>query len=78
MSEPAGFRIDLEAARALVDWKSRFADEVAVQARRLAAESGQPEYVTLSHYRQAAQLAIHSLSAAILDRGPSSDDHQAA
>ena len=78
MSEMAGLRIDVEAARALVSWKSRFADEVAAQARRLAAESSQPEHVTLAHYRQAAQSAVRSLSAAILDGGPSGGDHQAA
>jgi hypothetical protein len=78
MSETAGIRIDVKAAKALVDWKSRFADEVATRARRLAAESGQPNEVTLSHYRQAAQFAVRSLSAAILDGGLSSDDHQAA
>jgi hypothetical protein len=78
MSERADFRIDVEAAKALIFWKSLFADEVAARARRLAAESSQPERVTLSHYRQAAQIAIRSLPAAILDGGPSSDDHKAA
>ena len=78
MSEKADFRIDVEAARALVYWKSRFADDVAAEARRLAAESRQPEHVTLAHYRQAAESAVRSLSAAILDRGPCRDDHQAA
>jgi len=78
MSEMARFRIDVEAAKALVYWKSRFADEVAAQARQLAAESRQPEHVTLSHYRQAAQIAVRSLSATILDGGPPSGDHQAA
>jgi hypothetical protein len=47
----------VEAAKALVDWKSRFADEVAAGARRLAVESSQPEHATLAHYRQAAQFA---------------------
>jgi len=78
MSEKADFRIDVEAAKALICCKSLFADEVAVRARRLAAKSSQPEYVTLSHYRQAARIALRSLSAAILDGGPSSDDHKAA
>ena len=78
MRETFGFRIDVEAAKALVDWTSRFADEVATEARRLAAESSQPEHVTLSHFRQAAQLAVRSLSAALSDGGPSGGDHQAA
>ncbi len=77
MSAKADLRIEVEAAKALVHWKSLFADEVAAQARRLAAESSQPELVTLSHYWQAAQLAVGSLAAAILDGGPSSDDNKA-
>ena len=60
--------------KALIYWKSLFADEVASRARRLAAESGKPERVTLSHYRRAAQIAVRSLSAAIGDGGPFSDD----
>jgi hypothetical protein len=77
MSEVADFRVDVRAAKALVRWKSRFADEVVARARRIAAESGQPEHVTLSHYQQAAQVAVRSLAAAILDGEPSSDDKAA-
>jgi hypothetical protein len=69
MKENADIRIDVEAAKALIHWKSLFADEVATEARRLAAESSQPGHVTLSHYRQAAQIAVRSLSAAIIDGG---------
>ncbi|MCI0457232.1 MAG: hypothetical protein L0Z62_09665 [Gemmataceae bacterium] len=78
MSEKADFHIDVQAAKALIYWKSLFANEVAARARQLAAESSQPGHVTLSHYRQAAQLAVPSLAAAILDGGPSRDDHRAA
>jgi hypothetical protein len=78
MSDTPAFWIDLEAARALIAWKSLFADEVAARARQLAAQSPHPERVTLSHYRQAAQIAIRSLSAAIDDGGPSGDDRKDA
>ena len=78
MSDKADFRIDVEAAKALICWKSLFADEVAARARQLAAESSRPDHVTLSHYRQAAQIAIRSLSAAISDGGAFCDDHKAA
>ncbi len=78
MSEKADIRIDLEAARALIEWKSLFADEVAARARQIAAESGQPERVTLLHYRQAAQNSVPSLSAAILDGGASRGNQEAA
>lgn len=57
--------IDAEAARSLAQWKALFADEVCKHAKRLAAESGQPRSVTLSHYRQGAKIALESLSAAI-------------
>ena len=78
MREKADCRIDVEAAKALIHWKALFAEEVAARARRLAADSDQPEHVTLAHYRQAAQSAVASLAAAILDGGPSGDDHEAA
>ena len=64
-------RIDVEAAKALIGWKSLFADEVCEGAKRLAAQSGHPNSVTLSHYRQAAAIALQSLSDAILaEEGP--------
>ena len=58
-------RIDVEAAKALIAWKSLFADEVCEGATRLAAQSGHPCSVTLLHYRQAARVALQSLSDAI-------------
>jgi hypothetical protein len=66
MGKTGNISIDIEAAKALVYWKSLFADEVVARARRLAAESNQPEHVTLTHYRQAAQIAVRSLPNAIL------------
>ncbi|HEY2252554.1 MAG TPA: hypothetical protein VGH74_15885 [Planctomycetaceae bacterium] len=78
MDETVDVRIDVEAAKALIGWKSLFADEVVACARQLAAETSQPKRVTLSHYRRAALMAVRSLSAAILDEGTSSDDQQAA
>jgi hypothetical protein len=78
MSEKADCRIEVEAAAALIHWKSLFAEEVAARARRLAADSGRPGHVTLAHYRQAAQGAVAALAAATGDRGPSGDAHQTA
>jgi len=70
-------RIDVEAAKALAKWKSRFAAEVCERAKRLAAQSSHPNSVTLSHYRQAALTALQSLSDAIVaEEGP--DGQQAA
>jgi hypothetical protein len=78
MSENAEIRVDIKAATALVYWKSLFADEVAARAKRVAAESGQPGRVTLSHYRQAAQISVRSLPAATRDGVPFDDDHKVA
>ena len=78
MNENPNVRIDVEAAKALIFWKSLFADEVATRARQFAAESSEPEHVALSHYRKAAQIAVRSLSTAILDGGASSGDQKAA
>ena len=71
-------RIAIEAEKALTHWKSRFADEVCERAERLAAESGQPSFVTLSHYRQAAVIALESLSNAIHQEDSSDGQQDAA
>lgn len=64
-------RIDVEAAKALAAWKSLFATEVCERAKQLAAQSGNPASITLSHYRTAAQMALQVLSGAIHgERGP--------
>lgn len=78
MSKEADVRIDIEAVRALIYWKSLFANEVAARAKQLAAESGRREHVTISHYRQAAQMAARSLPAAIREGGPLGDDNKVA
>lgn len=67
MSETIQVQIDVEAAKALARWKALFADEVCELAKQLASQSGQPNTVTLSHYKEAAQAALQSLSAAIHD-----------
>jgi hypothetical protein len=78
MGKSGNISIDIEAAKALVYWKSLFAEEVVARARRLAAESSQPGHVTLTQYRQAAQIAARLLPTAILQGGPFSDDHKVA
>ncbi len=72
------FRINVDAARALIDWRSRLADEIVARARLLAADSDQPNIVTLSHYRKAARIAAQSLLDAILDEETSNGDQEAA
>jgi hypothetical protein len=58
-------RIEIEAAKALTLWKAQFDEEVCQRAKILAAQTAHPELVTLAQFRQAAQAAIQSLSAAI-------------
>ena len=71
-------RIDVEAAKALAEWKSLFAAEVCERAKRLAAQSGRPDSVTLSHYRTAATMALQVVSDAIINGDRESDGDQEA
>jgi len=71
-------RIDVEAAKALAEWKSMFADEVCERAKQLAAQSDCPESATLSHYRVAAKIALQLLSVAIHgEHGPDGQNEAA-
>lgn len=67
MSRSEAVWIEVEAAQALAQWKAMFAEEASMHAKRLAAGSDRPQFVTVAHYRQAAQLALKSLSAVIAD-----------
>ena len=78
MSQQIDLRIDVEAAKALLHWKSLFVDQVTAHARRIVAESSHPDHITLLEYREAAQVAVHSLMAAILEQGAYSGDQKAA
>jgi hypothetical protein len=71
-------QIEVEAAKALARWKALFADEVCERARRLAARSDPPNWVTLAHYRQAAESALQSLSNAIQREEGPDGRHEAA
>jgi hypothetical protein len=70
--------IDVEAAKPLVEWKSLFATEVCQRAKRLAAQSGQPNSITLSHDRMAAKMALQVLSDAIHGEQQSDGEQEAA
>jgi hypothetical protein len=78
MSASQQVRIDVEAAKALAEWKSLFGAEVCERAKRLAAESGHPDSVTLSHYRLAAEIALQALSGAIHGEHRPNGQHEAA
>ncbi len=69
MSEKREFQIEVEAARALVQWKALFAEEVGQRAKPLVDDSDESPTLTLEHYRQAAEMAIQTLSTAVRDRG---------
>lgn len=78
MSRSEAVRIEVDAAKALAQWKALFAEEVSVHAKQLAAGSDRPQFVTVAHYRQAAQLALKSLSAVIADGVDSDASRRAA
>jgi len=71
-------KIDVEAAKALAEWKSLFATEVCERAKRLAAQSGHPDSITLSHFRMAAKMALQVLSGAIHGEQESDGELEAA
>ena len=77
MHDGRNVRIDVEAAKALAEWKSFFGVQVSKQAKLLAAQAGQPDCVTLSHYRMAAKLALRALSD-VIHGEPRSDGRQEA
>lgn len=77
MAQNESFRIQAEAAKALAEWKAVFAEQVTVQAKKLAQDSNPSGLITLDHYREAATLAVQSLAAVVQDTG-SNDGRQKA
>ncbi len=71
-------RIEVEAAQALAEWKSLFGAEVCKRAKQLAAQSGRPDAVTLSHYRMAATMALQTLAGAIHGEQETNGQNEAA
>lgn len=65
MRQGESFQVDAEAARALADWKALFAGLVSEQAKQLSKHSIPANIITLAHYREAASLAVQSLTVAI-------------
>ncbi len=62
MRDDSTLQIELNAAHALVNWKHLFAMEVREQAKHLVADS---DLISLTHYQQAAKIALGKLSEAI-------------
>lgn len=65
MNQSHPLRIEIQAVRALAEWKAIFADQVAVKAKEFARASDTPGIVTLAHYRQAASIAVQELAAEV-------------
>jgi hypothetical protein len=78
MNERESVRIETAAAKALAEWKAFFAQQVCKRAKQLASQSDQPQLITLSHFRQAAETALQSLSAAIRDEADGAANQEAA
>jgi hypothetical protein len=66
MADNGPFRIQVEAARTLAEWKASFAEQVAVQAKELAKKSGST-LITVEHYRQAAKSAVQMFATLVQD-----------
>jgi hypothetical protein len=65
MDQSKSILIERAALAALANWKSLFAERTHSIAKGLAAETGNGQVLTLSHYRQAAVLAAQSLASHI-------------
>lgn len=66
MNEKLDVRVEVEAVKSLVLWKAKFAEEVIDRANQLAANSSNPQIVTVQHYRLAAQIVLEKFSASIM------------
>lgn len=66
MEHSSSGRIETQAVQGLVEWKAFFAEQVAVKAKELSEKSGYAGIITLSHYRQAANIAVQMLSPEIV------------
>jgi hypothetical protein len=64
MSEKQSLRVEVQAAMALAEWKSLFAETVCAEAKELAKLAAS-NTITLAHYREAAGIALISLTNAI-------------
>ena len=78
MDRPSVIQVEVNAARSLANWTSDFADMVRKQAKQLAAQSGQPQLITESQYREAALSALQSLSKIIVGEVDRDDNRAAA
>lgn len=74
-SAPQSKRIDIDAAAALIQWKSIFAQAVVEGAQQQAAKKKSSGTVTLDEYRQAARQAILKLADAIEFRTGATGQH---
>lgn len=78
MDQSNSSRIETRAVQALAQWKALFAEQVAVKAKELSEKSGSAGIITLSHYRQAASIAVQMLATAVQDTDSSDGRQEAA
>ena len=72
MIDDTGPQIELDAVSALANWKHMFGLLVRKNAQKIAAESNHNQPITLTHYEQAARIAVAEFSEAMnaeLDNG---------
>ncbi len=77
MEQSNSIRIETRAVQALAEWKDLFAEQVALKAKEISDKSDSTGIITLSHYRQAASIAVQTLATAVQGTD-SSDVHQEA
>lgn len=55
-------QIEVEAVRALPEWKAYLAKQVVTGAKQLAEKTASPNVVSIQHYRQSALTALQNLT----------------
>lgn len=55
------FQLEIEAARALAEWKFMFSTKVSEHATKLVRMGDESKVITLAHYREAAIIALKDL-----------------
>lgn len=77
-------RLEIEAARALAEWKFLLASKISEHATKLVSEAGlasevdKDDVITLAHYREAAVMALKEMIVDLQSAELSDGSQQAA
>ena len=78
MTKDSNFTIEVEAVRALAEWKYMLSEKVCSEAKDLAIQNGSAGIIKLEHYRKAAVSAAQELAKFIQETGSCDGNRKAA